>query len=100
MSQQSQITVRKPPFDAAKRKSVEAAYAGLSVSACPYKDKTTATGGRSWSRSFINVWMDGHHSVTQGDLFNHLIESSDKSPMPGEYRKCSTVEHPCQAEMG
>lgn len=84
MSQQSRISVRKSPFDAAKLKGVEAAYAGLSVSACPYKDKTTATGGRSWSRSFINAWMDGHHSVTQGDLFNHLIESSDKPPHAGE----------------
>ena len=101
MSQQSRI-VRKSPFDAAKRKGVEAAYEGLSVSACPYKDKTTATGGRSWSRSFINAWMAGHQSVAQGDLFDHLTEPSDESLTQGQNRKrkCSTVEHPIHPELG
>lgn len=85
MSQQSR-SVRKSPLDGARRKGIDAAYAGLSVSDCPYKDKTTITGGRSWSRAFINAWMAGHQSVAQGDLFGHLIESSEESPTPGQYR--------------
>lgn len=99
MSQQSRI-VRKSPFDAAKRKGVEAAYEGLSVSACPYKDKTTATGGRSWSRSFINAWMAGHQSVAQGDLFSRLSRLSATPDTQGQCSKCSTVEHPSQPELG
>ena len=96
MSQPARI-VRKSPFDAAYRKGVEAAYAGLSVCDCPYQDKTTSTGGGSWSRSFINAWMAGHQSVAQGDLFSNLIELS---PMQGQHRGCSTVEHFSQPKMG
>lgn len=93
MSQQSRITVKKSPLDGAKRKGVQAANEGLSVSACPYKDKTTATGRRSWSRAFINAWMAGHQSVAQGDLFCHLMEPFDP-PLQEQHRGCSTVEHP------
>lgn len=95
MSQQS----RKSPFDTAKRKGVEAAHAGLPVSACPYKDITTATGGRSWSRSFINAWLAGHQSVSQGDLFSHLMEPFNL-PIQESHRGCSTVEHPGRPVMG
>lgn len=99
MSQQSRISVRKSPFDAAKRKGVEAAHAGLPISACPYKDKTTATGGRSWSRSFINDWLAGHQSVSQGDLFSQLMEPFDLH-LQEPRRACSTVEHSCRPVMG
>ena len=93
MTQQSGISVRKSPFDAAKHKGVVAAQAGLAVSDCPYQDKTTSTGGGSWSRSFINAWMAGHQSVAQGDLFSPLTELCDESPTHGQHRGCSTVEH-------
>jgi ribosome modulation factor len=100
MSQQSRIIDRKSPLKGAKRKGVEAAYAGRSLYSCPYKDKTTPTGGLSWSRAFINAWKAGYQSVAQGDLFSYLVEPSNKSHTQGLYRKCSTVEHQNQAETG
>lgn len=45
-------------------KGVAASAAGLSPTACPYKDKRQTTGRLTFSRAFRNAWFDGYKKGT------------------------------------
>jgi ribosome modulation factor len=54
---------KQSPFDAAERKGKEAANAGLTRDACPYRDRRTYKGTVTFSRAFRRAWMKGWKSA-------------------------------------
>ncbi|MDD4292280.1 MAG: hypothetical protein PHX51_08630 [Clostridia bacterium] len=51
----------KSPFDAAFEKGQKAFHSGLSIDACPYKDKKQDSGKLTFSRAFRKQWFAGYY---------------------------------------
>lgn len=57
-----------PALEGAFRKGSLAYQAGLSLDACPYRDKRAPSGKLTWSRAFRTAWADGWRAAEKEKL--------------------------------